>query len=50
MNFEQKINYQLNKFPIEKMKWNFESIRRFSFIEEIIILFSTVFAVQEKDC
>ncbi len=29
----------------EKMKWNLESIKRFSFLREILIMFRTVFAV-----
>ena len=33
----------------EKMKWNLESIRRFSFLREILTMFRTVFAVLEKE-
>lgn len=32
-----------------KMKWNLESIRRFSFLREILTMFRTVFAVLGKD-
>ena len=33
----------------EKMKWNLESIRRFCFLQEILTMFRTVFAVLGKD-
>ena len=33
----------------EKMKWNLESIQKFSFMREIITMFRTVFAVLGKD-
>lgn len=33
----------------EKMKWNLDSIRRFSFIREILTMFRTVFAVLGKE-
>ena len=33
----------------EKMKWNLEGVRRFSFLGEISTMFRTVFAVLGKD-
>lgn len=33
----------------EKMKWNLESIERFSFLRDILTMFRTVFAVLGKD-
>ena len=39
----------VEKILPEKMKWNLESTRRFSFIRDILTMFRTVFAVVGKD-
>lgn len=39
----------IEKVLPEKMKWNLESIRKFSFIREILTMFRTVFAVFGRD-
>ena len=39
----------VNQVLPEKMKWNLESIRRFSFLREILTMIRTVFAVLGKD-
>ena len=42
-------NVYVEKVLPEKMKWNLESIRRFRFLQEILTMFRTVFAVLGKD-
>ena len=42
-------NVYVEKVLPEKMKWNLESIRRFSFFREILTMLRTVFAVLGKD-
>lgn len=39
----------VNKVLPDKMKWNLNSIKRFSFLREILTMFRTVFAVLGKD-
>ena len=39
----------INQVLPAKMKWNLESVRRFSFLREILTMFRTVFAVLGKD-
>lgn len=39
----------VNQVLPDKMKWNLESIRSFSFLHEILTMFRTVFAVLGKD-
>ena len=39
----------VNKVLPDKMKWNLESIKRFSFLREIFTMFRTVIAVLGKD-
>ena len=50
LNAADKIDeVYLDKILPEKMKWNLESIKRFRFLREILIMFRTVFAVLVKD-
>lgn len=42
-------NVYVEKVLPEKMKWNLESVKRFRFLREILIMFRTVFAVVGKD-